>query len=250
MSDYAMPTPVPAAAPLNEIERVVDTFVAPTKTFTDILRSSSWWLPFIIVCVLAFTSTFTVGKKVGWEAVTQQQMASSKSAQAQMNQLTPEQRAQRIHMGAKVSSYIGYAVPVMVLLFSAVIVLVLWLSVNFGLGAETTYGQMFAVFMYAGLPKLGITLLNIILLWAGVGLDNYDIKNPVGTNLGYYLNEAPKWLQTLGSYFDIFNLWALFLLVLGVSIVAKKTKGQAAAVVVGWWALILLINVAWVAVMG
>ena len=33
---------------LSQVERVVDTFVAPSKTFADILRSTSWWLPFLI----------------------------------------------------------------------------------------------------------------------------------------------------------------------------------------------------------
>ena len=28
---------------LSEVERVVDTFVAPSKTFADIGRSSKWW---------------------------------------------------------------------------------------------------------------------------------------------------------------------------------------------------------------
>ena len=38
-----------AAGPgLSQVERVVDTFVAPTKTFKDILRDSSWWLPYLL----------------------------------------------------------------------------------------------------------------------------------------------------------------------------------------------------------
>jgi hypothetical protein len=39
----------------------------------------------------------------------------------------------------------------------------------------------------------------------------------------------------------VFGLWSLFLLVLGMSIISKKTMGQAAAVVVGWWLLGLLL---------
>ena len=27
--------------PLNQVERVIDTFIAPSKTFTDILRDAS-----------------------------------------------------------------------------------------------------------------------------------------------------------------------------------------------------------------
>ena len=36
---------------LSQMERVVNTFVAPTATFKDILRSTSWWLPFVLMVV-------------------------------------------------------------------------------------------------------------------------------------------------------------------------------------------------------
>ena len=42
-SGEALATPA-----LSQGERVIDTFIAPSKTFTDILRSQSWWLPFLI----------------------------------------------------------------------------------------------------------------------------------------------------------------------------------------------------------
>ena len=38
---------------LSQLERVVNTFVAPTATFKDILRSTSWWLPFVLTVVAA-----------------------------------------------------------------------------------------------------------------------------------------------------------------------------------------------------
>ena len=37
----AMP---PETQSLSEVERVIDTFVAPSKTFTDIRRNASWWM--------------------------------------------------------------------------------------------------------------------------------------------------------------------------------------------------------------
>jgi hypothetical protein len=78
-----------------------------------------------------------------------------------------------------------------------------------------------------------------VLLFSGVGLENFDIQNPVGTNIGYYLTSPT--LKALGSGFDIFGLWSLALLVLGMAIISKKTIGQAAAVVIGWWVLGMLI---------
>ncbi|MDE1160847.1 MAG: YIP1 family protein [Acidobacteriaceae bacterium] len=251
MSDFA--TPLPDTTPevgLSEVERLVDTFIAPTKTFMDIRRSSSWWVPFVLTCLLSWIFTFTVSKKVGWEAVAQQQIHASKSSADRFDQLPPETQAKQIHMAGTISTYIGYAMPVMFFIIMVVMTVVLWMSVNFGLGAETKFWQVFAVLTYAGLPKIFITLLSIILLWAGVGVDNFDIKNPVGTNLGYYLTDSPKWLQSFGSYFDIFSLWMLALMIIGLAVIGKKTKGQTAIIVLGWWALILLVSVGWAAVMG
>jgi hypothetical protein len=48
-------------------------------------------------------------------------------------------------------------------------------------------------------------------------------------------------VQTAGSFIDIFGLWTLALSVIGLSIISKKSKGQAAIVAVGWWLIGLLI---------
>ena len=58
-----------ATPALSQGERVIDTFIAPSKTFTDILRSQSWWLPFLIIIVIGYGFIFAVEKKVGWEQV-------------------------------------------------------------------------------------------------------------------------------------------------------------------------------------
>jgi hypothetical protein len=232
---------VPEAQPLSEVARVVDTFVAPSKTFTDIIRNRSWWLPFILMCVFVFGSAYAVDRTIGYVAVAQHQTEKNSRASEQMAQLTPEQRAQRYQMAGNITRIISYASPLLILLFVAIEALVLWGSFNFGLGAKTTFSEMFAVIMYAGLPRLFVALLNIILLFAGVNTENFDQQNPVGTNIGYFLTDAPNWLKTFGSFFDIFSIWSIILLIIGTAIVARKTKGQAAMVILGWWAVCILV---------
>ena len=117
----------------------------------------------------------------------------------------------------------------------------LWASFNFGLGAKTTYGQMFAVWIYAALPKSLMAILASVLLFANVNTESFDIRNPTGTNLAYYMPDAGAGLKVVLSFFDLFGLWALALLILGTSIVSRKSRGQAAAIVVGWWVLIMLV---------
>jgi hypothetical protein len=115
---------------------------------------------------------------------------------------------------------------------------------NFGLGARMTYGQVFAVSFYASLPYLLISLLTILTVCFGGNAEGFDLKNPVGTNPAYYLPDAAPWLKALLTQFDVVKLWSLALTVLGLKIVSKRSIGQAAAAVIGWWLLLVLISVA------
>lgn len=228
---------------LNEVERVVDTFIAPTKTFTDILRSASWWLPFVLLVLVTLASTIVVDKQVGFQRVAENQIHQSPKQEDRFNQLTEEQKAAQLRGMSVGYRYTSYASFVIILIFVALAALLYWASFNFGLGARTTYGQIFAVWMYASLPKLIVGLLTIVVLLFGGNADSYNMQNPVGTNPAYYMPDAAPWLRAFLSFFDLISIWQLALLILGTAIVAKVSRGKAAAVVIGWWAFGLLLSV-------
>lgn len=223
---------------LSEVERVVDTFVAPSKTFEDIRRKATWWLPFLIMIVVSFVFVTAVDKKVGFDTIAQQQIEKNKFAADRMAQLPPDQRAAQYQAAASRTKVISYIFPVFTLIVGAIVSLLWWLSLNFGLGAQTKFSQIFALWFYAGLPKILIYLISAILLFAGVGTENFDMQNPLGTNPGFYVEGK---LRAALGFFDVFGLWSLALAVIGAAIIARKTKGQAAAVIVGWWVLALLV---------
>ena len=245
MSDaYVVPeTAVPVTVePLGQVARVVDTFVAPRKTFTDVLRSSNCWLAVLLMVVFTFGFAAVVAKKVGWATVQQVQISKNPSAEAQMAQLPADQREARMAIGTKITGYATYASFVFVVIFMLIEALIVWGAFNFGLGASTKFGQVFAVIAFSALPRaIFVPLISAVLLFAGVGVDNFDIRNPVGTNLGYYLQDSAHWMAVAGGFFDLFGLWSLALMVIGMSIVARKTIAQSATVIVGLWLLILIV---------
>jgi hypothetical protein len=233
-----------AGAGLSQMERVVDTFVAPSKTFSDILRNTTWWLPFLLAVVVTIGVTFVIDKQVGFERVVENVIHASPKQEDQLSSLTPEQRATKLKGMAVGYRYTSYASPIFILLFSAMGALMLWGSFNFGLGARTTFGQMFCLWMYCSLPRLLSGLLTVVTIYFGGNAESFDLKDPVGTNIGYYLPDAAPWLKTALGFFDVIGIWTLVLLVIGSAIVAKVSRGKAAAVIVGWWVLILVISVA------
>ncbi len=228
---------------LSQVERVVDTFVAPKKTFTDILRSTSWWLPFVLLVLVTLGTTVVVEKQVGWARVAENQIHQSPKQEEAIANLPPDQKASRMQLTATIYRYTSYCSFAFILVFVAIFALIYWASFNFGLGAKTTFGQMFAVCMYASLPRLLIGLLTILTLLFGNSADSYDMKNPVGTNLGYFMPDSAPALRAALGFFDVIGLWQLALLVIGTAIVAKVSTGKAAAVVVGWWVLGMLATV-------
>jgi hypothetical protein len=228
---------------LSEMERVVDTFVAPTATFKDILRSTSWWLPFVLLVVSSVATAFVVDKKVGFDQVFDNQLRMSQKAQDRMADMSPEQKAQTVKMQVAVTKYITYGSFVLITIFLAIYALILWAAFNFGLGASTTFGQVFAVTMYASLPYLVISVLTILTLSFGGNAEGYDYRNPVATNLAYLMPDAAPWLKGLLQSFDVIKLWSVVLQVIGMAIVAKKTIAQSALVVGFFWLIGVVVTV-------
>ena len=226
----------------SQAERVVNTFLSPTRTFKDILRNTSWWLPFLLATLLSMATAYVIDRQVGYDTVVQNTLHDSPSQEERIAKLEPAQRAAQLHGMAAGYRYTSFASPVFILAFSALGALVLWASFNFGLGANTTYSQMFAVWMYASLPRLFTSILMMLTLTFGGNAEAFNLKNPIGTNLAFYLPDAAPWLRSMLSFLDVIGLWVLVLLVIGTAIVAKVKRGQAAAIVVGWWALMLVLT--------
>ena len=229
------------SAGLSQMERVVDTFVAPTKTFTDIRRNASWWLPFLLSILISLAFAASVDRKIGFDQVAQSNINRNAQAQQSMSNLPEAQREQSIHTIAAFTRVVSYLFPVLGLIFALVCAGILMLTFNFGLGAKASYKEYLAVWFYAGLPFLIKFLLAAIAIFAGASTEQFDMNNPVGTNVGWYLtSDVPLWLRTLFSSADIFTLWVVLLLILGCSTVARVKRSSAAIAIIGWWVLIIL----------
>ncbi len=242
MSD-AVAQPEASAAPLSQVQRVVDTFSAPSKTFTDVKRSASWWLPWLIGVVVTIILGVVVQQKIGWDKAYQNVLKQSPAQQQRVEGLPADQQARTMQMGANITKYTFWLTPVLALIVAVIAAAVLMATVNFGFGGTAKFGQMMAMWFYATLPWAIQGILGTVTTWF-VDPDSFNLKNFVGTNLGYYMPpDWPKTLIALGTGLDIFTIWALILMTIGCAIVGNIKKGQAAIVVWGWWIVTLILKV-------
>lgn len=238
-------TPAPPAPPakMSEGARIINTYIAPSKTFTDLRRSAAWWGPWILISIFSMAFMFTIGKQVGFEQISKNQIEHSKRAE-QFDKLPPDQQARQLSISAKIIGGIGYASPLVILFISLISTTALWATFKVGAAAETTFGQAYAIVMYAGLPGIVGAILGIISLFAGVNPEGFDINNPVGTNLAYYLDPETtgKFVRGMASSVDLITIWSIVLIGIGFSCTSKVKRSTAIMIVVGWFLFYKLVT--------
>ena len=249
MSSASVAPIAPEEQALSESQRLVNVFIAPQSTFADLRRKASWWVPFVLSCIVAYGLIFTVDKQVGFERVTENQIKLNPKAAERMDQLPADQRARQMDVSVKVTKAISYAFPILVLIVNIVIAAVLMATFNFGLGTEIKFGQALAIVMYAGLVGIVKSLLAIVTLFAGSNLDNFNFSNPVGTNAAYYMSitDTAPWLYRAASWFDVITIWLFVLIGIGFAVVGRKKISSGIGVMAGWFAVMVLVSAGWAA---
>jgi len=245
MAAAAIVPPPQEPAPLSEPQRIIDTFIAPSKTFADLRRNASWWGPFILVVIVSFLFCYTVDQKVGFRKVTENVIQLSPKQVEQLDSLPPDQREKRMQQQTTGTKYVSYGISVIALLIYLIIAGVLYATVKFGANADVQFKTMFALVIYTRLPELFRALLSALSLLAGVSTDAFNIRNPLAVNPGYFIDATGSaTLRTLLSSFDIITFWVLILLSIGITSIAKVKRGTAFAIVFGWYAFAMLCFVA------
>ncbi|HWA94196.1 MAG TPA: YIP1 family protein [Terracidiphilus sp.] len=248
MEPMAEPTPG-----LTQMQRVTYTFGSPSKTFQDIERGNkSWWMPWLIMVVIAYLFFAAITMRVGWAQVAQNVIHMDPKAEARMEQVPENQRQISMKFTQYLTEGIFAASPVTILIYGAIVSLVLWGTINFIFGGKAKFGGIFAVWMYAMLPLIFKSLLGILVLFVGMAPESFNLKNSAPTNIGAFLSptETSAALYRLASAIDFTTIWSMILLSIGLATVAKVKRSSGYFAVFGWWVLIVVISVGAALVMG
>jgi len=197
--------------------------------------------------LLAFGYLYSVGHQIGWERVARQQLESN----PRFLETPAEQREQGVQITMKILTVVSYVSPVVVVIFTLIMAGVLMLVFNAMLGARLRFVQVFAVVAYAGLARAIESILSIVMVYVK-NPDQFDFQHPLAFNLGAFLPEgSSKALLALASSIDLFTIWSIALLAIGLSKAAgKMTFGKALAGVAIPWGLLVMIGVIIAAIRG
>ncbi len=245
--------PAEASTGLTQWQRVSSIFSAPSRTFEDIRRGHrSWWMPLLIASLFAYMLFAAITLKVGWAQVAQNTVHQSQKTEDRLELATPEARETTLKYMQYSMEGSFAASPLFILAVLALGSLGLWGTINFGFGGRATYGSIFAVWMYAGLPAIIKSFLGGVVLFAGAAPESFNLNNFAPTSIGAFLNptETNAAIYKLASALDITTIWTLVLLGMGTAIVAGVKRSSGYVAVFGWWAVLVLVGVGWAAAFG
>jgi hypothetical protein len=191
--------------------------------------------------------TLSAAYRVGFREMAINTMRSDPATARVLESDTPaDQRENAISTTETTFKVSAASTPVLILLYNALYALLLWGGFNVLNGGRAEFGSIFAVLLWADLIQDVRALLGTVVLYARPDPSNFNIQNPFGSNIGYYLGpEVPAWLATFLETMDCLTIWYLALISVGCAIVAKTTRSSAAGLVFGIWLFIVFARITW-----
>jgi hypothetical protein len=240
MTPEILPESEPQPKGLGEGARLTGVFFEPAKTFADVAARPNFWPPLLLVIVTSLCFMALFAQHVGWERMMRHQVETSSRAAQQ----TPEQREAGIQIGLKIAPIGGYAailvgVPLGTLVWAAILLGI----VKGMMSVPLRLKQVFAIVCYSSLPGVIMALLMIAVMFMKPP-DDFNLQNPLVFNPGAFMDPltTSKFIYSLASAFDLFSLWKLVLIAIGLKAAGGKqlSMGGAMTAVFLPWAIFVL----------
>ncbi len=201
--------------PMSMAARFVGIFFSTRSTFSDIARRPDFRYPLMALVVSSVAVTETMRVEIGMDRMIRASLQQS----GQAARMSAEQMEQAIEGGAKIATVLAHVggllgPPIIVLLFALLSLVIL----NGVFGAAVKFNPAFSLTCYANLPRLLAALMGFALILSG-DPSRFNPQNPLPSNLGFFLDPeaASKPLYVLASSIDLFTVWVLALLGMGLS---------------------------------
>ncbi len=219
---------------MNLISRIINVFLAPSKTFQAVNEKPKWAVPLIISLLLTFGAMWLLTPVI---------MNEGKSAMEDKmleRGMTSDQIDRAVEQAQKIQKITIAPTTLVAGLVVTFIMAAIWLFIsNTILGGAAQYTQMLGVVVYAGFIGLLGFLVKLPIMLSQQTMN-------VHFSLATFMSDTAKdtFLYKLLANIEVFNVWTIAVYAIGIAIVANlKVKNV-------WpWVLILTV-LYWVAAAG
>lgn len=208
--------------------RPLGVLVSPKPTFRSIAERPTWLPPLLVLLALFVAVQLLMAPRIDMEATIRDGM------ERRNQPVTDEQVEQYAEMQSKFFAC-GAVVPVIGWLIAA---LLFWGLAN-AAGGELGFKRSFAVTLHGLMPNAVSALLSIPVVLGRTEIDAAEAQHGLLAShaAAFAPEDAAAWLVALLARIDVFALWSLVLLVIGLRTVGKLSTAAATVVVLVVWLL-------------
>jgi Yip1 domain len=232
MSPDSSPAPRDTASVWEDF---LDIFYAPSKVFAR-RANGNFWIPLLVVTVLIAALAFA--NRNVMRLVFDAEFAKGAAAAMKANPQVTQDMLNKMHDTSFAIAQYGVValVPLMILVMG----FVTWLGAKF-VDAKVSWNSALVIVSYATVPKVA---QQIVVSVQGLLTDPSNITSRFSIALSPARFMDPASITpVLGAVFDrldLFVLWSLILIAIGVAVIGKTSKAKAWAFGIGVWVLTLL----------
>jgi len=218
--------------------RLIGVLFSPKETFAAIVARPRWLAVMVVTLVMSSAAYYVIlSSQDMQDAIVDQQVRAMESR----GNVVSDQQIANIE---RFIGYlpVGYAVGIFVLgpLFGAAIAGIVTGIFTTLMGGNGTFKQVFAVMNHAGfIPAISALFIAGML---AVGAKPIGARPP-GANLGVFLPmlEDTSFLAVLLRSIDMFLLWWMVVLAIGLGVLYKRRAGPIATTFIGLYIVIALL---------
>ena len=218
--------------------RLIGVLFSPKETFAAIVARPRWLAVMVVTLVMSSAAYYVIlSSQDMQDAIVDQQVRAMESR----GNVVSDQQIANIE---RFIGYlpVGYAVGIFVLgpLFGAAIAGIVTGIFTTLMGGNGTFKQVFAVMNHAGfIPAISALFIAGML---AVGAKPIGARPP-GANLGVFLPmlEETSFLAVLLRSIDMFLLWWMVVLAIGLGVLYKRRTGPIATTFIGLYIVIALL---------
>lgn len=201
-------------------------FFEPAVTLAAQKERPRYWAPLLIGAVLPALVNHYVMLRVGFKQLVMAAIAASGSLDPDAIAQNAFAHKNQILEVQAISTFLGSIVTVFV------VATVLWLTALV-IGAEGSFAQVLAVIAHVNLFVWVIRdAMLATVVTVGRNPDAFDLRNPLGTNLAFYVHPDSRALMRLLGSADIVVAAALALTIIGLHLVMTRLSVKNAALIV------------------
>ncbi len=221
---------------MSILTNVINTYTAPSKVF-EAVKDYDWkkaLVPLIILAVVGVISFWAIqdlATEAGYDAAIERIESSSRIADDQKEEIIAkmDERMSGPNYMGWIFSFLGNPIAVF---FMALVALIVG---NTFMGGSAKFGQLLNITAWAYMIAILEVIIKIPLM-----LNKWSLE--VYTGLGVFgIGEKGSFINSLFAGIDIFAIWRIVLIAIGMGIIYnKKTKPYIVAMLGAWFVLRLI----------